>query len=105
MWIGAQQVRICAVMNSRLREVSENVRRLVEEAASPASVRERAEAVRDLLDLAITWPVPSALGLDADIGSRLPDLCGVSGIPLCNSSQCAAPRNALTQARCPIVSN
>lgn len=90
-------------MNSRLREVSENVRRLAEEATFPGSLRERAEAVRDLLDLVATWPVPSAMRLDEDIRTQLPDLCNATGVAMCRMPRCAAPVGAAAKARCPIV--
>lgn len=90
-------------LSSRLPEVSENVRRLAGAASFPPGVREQAGMVRDLLDLAATWPVPSSINLEEDIRVRLPELCKSSGLALCRMPRCAASGSGDSPARCPAV--
>lgn len=92
-----------AILSSRLLEVSESVRSLAGEAGRPASVREQAQAVRDLLELMALWPVPSSLRLEEDISIRLSGLCRSSGIALCRTRPCAVSREGDSAARCPVV--
>lgn len=93
------------IMSNRLRELSENVRRLAETAAFPREMKAQAEAVRDLLDLAADWPVPRSLNLDGDIRVRLPGLCRSSGSPLCGAPCSVAPSTEASGIRCPDVTS
>ena len=90
-------------MKRPLREVAENVRRLAASPACPEQVRERAEEVRDLLELVTTWPVPPSLNIGEDIRTQLSGLCRSSGLALCNRPHCTASGGHARKTPCAVV--
>jgi hypothetical protein len=85
-----------------LHEVAENVRRLAGSPDCPPPVRQQAESVRDLLDLAANWPLPPSLDLGEDIRVQLSGLCESSGLALCTTQYCVAS-GSTARGRCPVV--
>lgn len=86
-----------------LYEVSENVRRLAGSPDCPPPVRQQAESVRDLLELAANWPLPPSLDLGEDIRMQLSGLCESSGVALCSTRYCIASADDARGRRCPVV--
>lgn len=86
-----------------LHEVAENVRRLAGSPDCPPPVRQQAESVRDLLDLAANWPLPPSLDLGEDIRVQLAGLCESSGRALCTTQYCVASASDAGGRRCPVV--
>lgn len=82
-----------------LPEVSENIYLLAADDACAEPMREQAETIRDLLELAATWPVPPSLNLDEDISMRVAGLCRSSGFALCRTQPC----ERAGRARCTAV--
>lgn len=85
-----------------LYEVSENVRRLAGSPDCPPPVRQQAESVRDLLELAANWPLPPSLDLGEDIRVQLSGLCESSGVALCSTQYCVASGSDARRRRCPV---
>lgn len=86
-----------------LYEVSENVRRLAGSPDCPPPLRQQAESVRDLLELAANWPLPPSLDLGEDIRMQLSGLCESSGVALCSTRYCIASGGDARGRRCPVV--